>query len=111
MGWEKRGNQYYYYRKGRKNGRSCSEYVGRGAAAELIATHVLNEQLDRKTRREALRSERRFDAEINQHLASAEAAIYTLTAARLSADGHHRHKGQWRKRHGTNATAGTNRTR
>lgn len=56
MGWEKRGNQYYYYHKKRKGGRVCSEYVGRGAVAQISVEIIQNAQLGRKTEREALHS-------------------------------------------------------
>ena len=37
MGWEQRGNNPYYYRARRINGRVVKEYVGTGASAEAAA--------------------------------------------------------------------------
>jgi hypothetical protein len=106
MGWEQRGKQSYYYRKKREGGRVRSVYVGRGAVAQVRAEIIQKEQLDRKTEREAFRSARQADAEIDRQLATAEAAISAITNARLLADGYHRHKGQWRrKRHESKAIA------
>lgn len=105
MGWEKRRNGYYYYRKRRVNGRVRSEYVGRGAIAQISVEIIQNDQRDRKTGREALRCAQQAEKEIDRQLAIAEAAIYAITDAKLSVEGYHKHKGQWRRRHGSKATA------
>ena len=105
MGWEKRGNKSYYYRKRRVNGRVCSEYVGRGAIAQISVEIIQNDQRDRKTGREAIRCVQQDEKAIDRQLATAEAAIYAITDAKLSAEGYHKHKGQWRRRHGSKATA------
>ena len=105
MGWEKRRNGYYYYRKRRVNGRVCSEYVGRGDVAQISVELIQNDQRDRMTGREALRCAQQDEKEIDRQLATAEAAIYAITDAKLSAEGYHKHKGQWRRRHGSKATA------
>lgn len=95
MGWEKRGNEFYYYRKVRKGGRVRSEYMGRGVYAQLCAKLIENGQLER----EALRSEQQAEKEIDRQLETAGAAVSALTGAALHAAGYHRHKGQWRKCH------------
>ena len=105
MGWEKRRNKFYYYRKKRVNGRVCSEYVGRGDVAQISVELIQDDQRDRKTEREARRCARQAEAEIDRQLATAEAALYAITDAKLSAEGYHKHKGQWRRRHGSKATA------
>ena len=38
MGWEKRGNNQYYYKKEREGSRVKSVYVGRGEMAHMIST-------------------------------------------------------------------------
>ena len=37
MGWERRGNQEYYYRKERDGSRVKSTYLGRGEMAHMIS--------------------------------------------------------------------------
>jgi hypothetical protein len=98
MGWEKRGNQLYYYRKRREGDTVVSEYVGRGELAELYATLDELERERREAEREAWRQRR---AEIQagvQILDEVEDAVRTLTRACLLAAGYHTHKGQWRQR-------------
>jgi len=105
MGWEKRGNQTYYYHKRREGRRVRSEYVGRGDVAQISVEIIQDEQLDRKTGREAIRCARQDEKEMDRQLATTEAAIYALTDAQLHAEGYHKHKGQWRKRHEATASA------
>jgi hypothetical protein len=99
MGWEKRRNGYYYYRKRRVNGRVRSEYVGRGDVAQISVEIIQDDQRDRKTGREARHCARQAEAEIDRQLANVDAALSALTNAHLHAEGYHKHKGQWRKRH------------
>ena len=107
MGWEKRRNEFYYYRKKRVNGRVCSEYVGRGDVAQISVEIIQDKQLKRKTEREARHCARQTEAEIDRQLANVDAAIYAITDAKLSAEGYHKHKGQWRKRHAAKAISST----
>lgn len=51
MGWERRGNGYYYYRKRREGHRVISEYVGNGRAAEVAAAMDRLKRRERKTKR------------------------------------------------------------
>jgi hypothetical protein len=44
MGWEKRGNQSYYYHKKRKSGQTVSTYAGRGVLAQLQVQILEDEQ-------------------------------------------------------------------
>lgn len=103
MGWEKRRNEFYYYRKKRVNGRVCSEYVGRGDVAQISVEIIQDKQLKRKTEREARRCARQAEAEIDRQLANVDAALSALTNAHLHAEGYHKHKGQWRKKHAAKA--------
>lgn len=98
MGWEQRNSNRYYYRKRWQNGTCVSEYVGTGSLAETIATL---EQLDQEQQRLTCMSWQQvqieteaFDRQINELCAQ----IRTVTRAVLIATGHHRHKGQWRKK-------------
>jgi hypothetical protein len=103
MGWEKRGNQKYYYYKIREGGRVRSKYMGTGFYAQLCDRLAENRRLEQA----ALRSEREADAEIDRQLNEAGDAIYALTDAELHAAGYHNHKGQWRKQHESNAVTAT----
>jgi len=49
MGWEKRGNNLYYYRKKRDGDRIVSEYVGNGRMAQRISVED-REERERKQR-------------------------------------------------------------
>lgn len=98
MGWEKRGNREYYYRKVREGSRVRSVYVGRGELAQLTAALIAMQREDRSNQNQELRLEqallRAFDLEVH----AMEAVIITITEAALLAAGFHQHKRQWRKR-------------
>ena len=94
MAWERRGNGLYYYQKKRDGDRVVSEYVGTGAAADLIA----DDRAKRKQQRAAWRRERDAELEIDREIGDLVDVVKTLTAAALLATGHHTHRGQWRKR-------------
>jgi predicted secreted protein len=98
MGWEKRGNGLYYYRKRRIGDTVVSEYVGRGKLAELIATLDALEQEEREAEREAWRQRQAEITATDQVLDEVERVARALTRAYLLADGYHTHKGQWRRR-------------
>lgn len=98
MGWEKRGNQSYYYHKKRRDGQTVSTYAGRGVLTQLQVQIIENEQRVRQAEREELRRMQQADREINRQLAEAEKTLRLLTDARFYTEGFHKHKGQWRKR-------------
>jgi len=97
MGWERRGNHSYYYRKQRSAGRVHSVYVGQGEIALLTA------QLDalQREQNEAFqvkeRQERRGFDSLDQSIDNLVRLSSTLTEAVLVAAGFHQHKRQWRK--------------
>jgi hypothetical protein len=98
MGWEQRGDGFYYYRKRREGRRVVSEYIGRGELAEAIAAL---DELDRERReveQEDWRLEREAILSIAKAGTEAQEVILTLTRAWLLAQGYHTHKGQWRRR-------------
>ena len=98
MSWEKRGDNRYYYRRRKVNGRVIAEYIGTGDMAEAIARA---DEHDRRRRQRAAaefhalaEGERRQGvtlAEVNELGRSAVAGV-------LIANGYHMHKRQWRKR-------------
>jgi hypothetical protein len=98
MGWERRGDNLYYYRKRREGDRVVSEYVGRGQAAELIADLDLLARKWREEEREAWTQQQAEITAVDQMLDKVEGVIRTLTRAYLLAAGYHTHKGQWRRR-------------
>jgi hypothetical protein len=96
MGWEKRGNGLYYYRKRREGGQVVSEYVGSGELAELAARLDTLAQLERELEQEAWRQEQGEILEVARMDDEAQEVILDLTRGWLLAQGYHTHKGQWR---------------
>jgi hypothetical protein len=100
MGWEKRGNGTYYYRKEREGSRVRSVYVGSGQTASLIGQFEAMRQKEATAERA---SQMRQLTIINTHDARIEAVgglINDLLKASLIAAGFHTHKRQWRKKRG-----------
>jgi hypothetical protein len=97
MGWERRGNRGYYYRKKRIGQRVVSEYVGAGELAELVAELDALRRAEREAER--LRWQRERDAELalDQEVNALGDVARMLTQAVMVATGHHTHKGTWRK--------------
>jgi hypothetical protein len=97
MGWEKRGNGTYYYRKEREGSRVRSLYVGGGQTAALIAQL---EMMRREKRAEKRNTYLRQVSEFQAQDAIVEAAcrmIDGVLEAALIVAGFHTHKRQWRK--------------
>jgi len=110
MGWEKRGNKSYYYRKVRHGNRVRSEYVGSDVHAELQAKLIEDCRGARRDEREDLRRIQQVDKEIDRQIDDVERALTFLTDASFSAAGYHNHRGQWRRRRDSNAITGAART-
>lgn len=98
MGWERRGDNLYYYRKRREGDHVVSEYVGRGEMTELLADLDLLVKAWREAQREAWTQKQAEITAVDQMLDEVEGVIRTLTRAYLLAAGYHTHKGQWRRR-------------
>lgn len=97
MGWERRGNHEYYYRKEREGSRVKSTYVGRGEMAHMIAGFQSN-SAELET---LLRAKESIE---NQELERIEAAVdgavelvQLFTEATLLTAGFHTHRRQWRR--------------
>jgi len=77
------------------------EYIGAGETAALIAQHDQMERAERQAvvarwRQQKAEGER-LDAQVDEFCRLADAAARAL----LLAAGYHLHRGQWRKRRGT----------
>ena len=98
MGWERRGNYEYYYRKEREGSRVRSTYVGRGEMARLISqfeesSRRVEKLLQAKNSIESHESEKGDMA-----LDRAVDLIQLFTQASLLAAGFHTHHRQWRRK-------------
>jgi len=98
MGWEKRGNHSYYYRKEREGPRVKSVYVGRGEIANMVSNLQTTSTVLEKAIGMAYPSEldalKEQDATIEQYCR----LVNVITEASFLALGFHTHKRQWRKR-------------
>jgi hypothetical protein len=95
MGWEKRGNNLYYYRKERDGSRVKSTYVGRGEIAHLISQFQASSTVvERIARANKLDDSKRTEAALDL----ATELIQHFTQAALLIAGFHTHKRQWRHR-------------
>ena len=97
MGWEKRSNGRYFYRKKRLGHRVVSEYVGAGEIAGLIAMMAGIEQHERIEQRTTRRQERLEAEALDHDLAQLRSISRTLMTAQLIIAGYHTHKRTWRK--------------
>lgn len=98
MAWEtrKRGGRYYY-RSRRVGRRVIKEYVGSGAAAELIAE---TDRKNRAKRQEATEAVRRAQNRLNdaaEPLIEFSRNLEILVQAALLATGFYCRRGEWRR--------------
>ncbi len=97
MGWERRGNNQYYYRKHREGSHVRSVYVGQGEIAVLTAQLDEMQREQNETLRARERKEQRAFDTFDQSIDTLSRLSSTLTEAVLMAAGFHQHKRQWRK--------------
>lgn len=103
MAWETRGRNSYYYRKRRVAGKVLSEYIGRGPAAEAIASMYAEERQERNTKLHALKKEKSEFEFLDSQAVQSISVIKRMVEGFLILAGYHKHKGQWRKiRNGKN---------
>ncbi len=100
MAWERRGENFYYYRSVREGAKVRKDYIGRGEVAQIIAH---SDDVIRHSRK--VRAERGREAlDQAEGLASCaaslelEGATEVLARAQMVSAGYHRHKGEWRRR-------------
>jgi hypothetical protein len=98
MGFERRGNNTYYYKKEREGGRVVSRYVGSGETASLI--HTLNqwEKAEKEDEKQRRNKERRREADLDAEIDSLFGLTGVFTDALFLTHGYHQHKRQWRKK-------------
>jgi hypothetical protein len=97
MGWEKRGNNLYYYRKKRDGDRVMSEYVGNGRMAQRISVEDREERERKWKEIEAMAQKRDSFRVVDQHAVQTSRLIKQVAEVFLIMAGYHKHKGQWRK--------------
>jgi hypothetical protein len=98
MGWERRDNQSYFYRKERTPGGIRSVYVGHGEFALLMAQLEAMKREGRKAQQVERRQEWRGVAALDQNIDRLAQLSNTLTEAVFLTAGFHQHKRQWRKK-------------
>lgn len=98
MAWEERGNNKYYYRKKKIDGRVISEYVGRGVRAQKIALIDLTMRKDRKEERRNIRQQKEKFCLFNNQVIQMSSLVNQMVGGFLIISGFHKHKGQWRRK-------------
>ena len=98
MGWERRGNYEYYYRKEREGSRVKSTYIGRGDLARTIA----NFESDSAKLEKLMRAKKSIEAEALENaeavLDRAVELVQLFTEATILTAGFHTHHRQWRRK-------------
>ncbi|PYS99100.1 MAG: hypothetical protein DMF63_13605 [Acidobacteria bacterium] len=102
MGLERRGNNYYYYRKERVGSRVVSTYEGKGSVAQLIARleelrkeeKTLDQSADNKRKQADLVADGEMDKQIDAVCAYVAVYVDALFLTR----GYHQHSRIWRRK-------------
>jgi FMN-dependent NADH-azoreductase len=99
MGFERRGNGTYYYKKEREGDKVVSRYVGSGEMAFLMSQWDQIKAYEEEEKRLEKKRERemadRFDSELNEF----EKTMENLVAAYLLTNGYHQTSSrEWRKK-------------
>ncbi len=101
MGWERRGNQLYYYQASKIGGRTVKHYVGTGPLAELVAEEDTGHRGQREVEAETWRQEQARLTSLDDMVTTCCDSSTVLAKAVLYAAGYHQHdRGAWRKRRG-----------
>lgn len=102
MALEKRGNNYYRYKKRRVGSRVVSEYCGGGQMAHLM--HLLDQAdrdeavKDKEYIRRTMEAEKQAQAEVDIELKNFTQEAEALKDALFLINGYHTHERQWRKK-------------
>jgi len=95
MAYQRNG---YYYRSRREAGRVVTDYLGCGVLGELAADLDEAERAKRREERRKCQQEIVCDSRLDTNVRIATEATRTLIDAVLLCNGHHTHKGQWRRK-------------
>src|SRR4051812_28216424 len=101
MSWKNINGKSYYYRSRREGKQVVSEYMGRGASAELLAQMDSYERQQTDMRRKAWKELCRRDAVLDKLVDDVGTQVGALVEVVLLTTGHHTHKRQWRKKRDT----------
>jgi hypothetical protein len=106
MALERRGNNYYRYKKRRVGNRVVSEYCGGGQAANLQQlldrANRQDSDQEKESRRRTLEAEKRKQAEMDSELEHFSREAKALLDAIFLINGYHTHERQWRKKRNGN---------
>ena len=97
MGWERRGNRQYYYRKERDGKRVKSVYVGCGEVAHLVSEIQSRSLLIERFAATTKSADQVKFEKCDKVLYEAIGMIDLVTDAVLLAGGFHTHHRQWRR--------------
>ena len=101
MPWKRRGDRLYFYRSRREGCRVVQDYVGRGAAAGLVANLIAEERVKRTGARKKCQEAQRRYADMDRTVERACGAVQSVVTGTLEAAGFHQHhRGEWRRRRG-----------
>lgn len=102
MAWESRAEAGRYYTRSRRvNGVVIREYIGSGAAGELVHELDVEERRQREQRRMQFKEAQRQDAELDARLdALIEPADGVARGLLILAGCHQHNRGEWRRRNG-----------
>jgi hypothetical protein len=89
----------YFYKSVRTPDGVKKQYLGRGAVGQQAAAEVEHTKLARRLDREAVRAEADALAEADRLAAELAGWAEALVTVWMVAAGHHRRRGQWRRRH------------
>jgi hypothetical protein len=98
MGWERRGNNQYYYKKEREGSRVKSVYVGRGEIAHMVSTFESSSAELEKLMREKQSIEALETEKVELALERATELVALFAQAELLTAGFHIHHRQWRRK-------------
>lgn len=99
MAWERRERGGLYYTRSRRvGGRVVREYVGCGVRGQVAAMRDAEDRQAQLDARQERRREHEQPEAVLDALRSFGAAVDELVVHTLEASGHHRHRGEWRRR-------------